>query len=85
MDADEYRTHLLLCYRAIHVLAQIPLQELLDNQNRADAIGPFIDPTLWIRNRDKLNEDRAIVEACLAAVNKIPKDALNQMRQHAHT
>ena len=47
MDNEEY----LLCQTQVITFAQlilnIPLEEFLEKADRAETLGPIIDPTLW--------------------------------------
>ncbi len=58
-----WRLNLLQGYTVAKLAAIIPTGEMLTAIERADAFGPFIDPTSWSRNRDRMNEDRAMLEA----------------------
>lgn len=65
LSTAEYRaavTGVVVCAR---VLNQFDIPKLLEAIERADSFGCFFDPTLWINNRGKMNEDREVLEAAL--------------------
>ena len=79
-DAEEYRHALMQCYLAVSFIVGLPLDDLHDAQAHAEAVGPFMDPTLWIQKVDKLNEDRVIVDALRKVVAALPAHVVAQMR-----
>lgn len=61
----EYRASVVQILMAARLLVQVNIPKLLESIEYADAFGCFTDPTLWIKNRGKMNEDREIIEAAL--------------------
>jgi hypothetical protein len=65
MTASDYRAAVTGCVLVSRILQQYDLPALLEAIEKADAFGCFIDPALWMNNRDKMNEDREILRAAL--------------------
>lgn len=51
------------------LLAALPLGKLVNTLNRMDSVGPIIDPTLWRKNMQNIDDSRRIAEAALTYVN----------------
>jgi len=65
MMPEEYTMHMgLLCSQA-RIISQLPLEEMLRIIDKADAVGPVIDPTAYRSGMDGLREQRKLVEASL--------------------
>lgn len=79
--ADEYRSHLFVLVAAADAIRDIPIPELLDDIARAEAIGPLLDPALWIKKGDKMREDAELLRAALPLHEFAQK--LTAMRQEA--
>ncbi|MEX2599303.1 MAG: hypothetical protein WD533_06570 [Dehalococcoidia bacterium] len=65
MTPEEYKAHLSLVWMAAQAVEDLPLTAMLESMERADRVGPILDPSLWIRNHGVMDEDRRIVEAAL--------------------
>jgi hypothetical protein len=65
MSSAEYRAAVVGCAFIAKMLTQYDLQAIIEAINHSDAFGCFIDPTLWINNRDKMQEDKQIIEAAM--------------------
>jgi len=65
MKKDEYRAALLIVYTQAMVLAAYDLDEMIAAIDRAETLGPIVDPTLWKDKRQSMAEDRAVLEAAL--------------------
>ena len=65
MTPEEYKSQLLLVASAAKTLIFIDVRDLLDKINRADTMGPIMDPTLWMKNHGKMDEDKEMLEAAL--------------------
>ena len=67
MTADEYRAaaiQIATIARLAHQLAEnIDLDGFIAMSDRADALGPVLDPTLWMRGRDRNDATRALAHA----------------------
>jgi hypothetical protein len=64
-DKDEYRAAVTASAIAASLLSQHDIPALLAAIARADAAGPFIDPTLWREKHQAMTEDKRILEAAL--------------------
>jgi len=62
---QEYQAVVLACHTAARMLAQYDLGELLRDIDRAEGLGPILDPTLYREKRQAMQEDKEIVEAAL--------------------
>jgi hypothetical protein len=47
------------------MITMLPLEDWLAAIDKADALAPFVDPTLWMRGHDKMAEIRKIIEAAM--------------------
>lgn len=63
MTPDEYRQHLLTIVLAARALVDVPVDEMLRAIDRADSLGPILDPTLWITRNKAMQEDAALLRA----------------------
>lgn len=61
-----YQDALFTCVICAKMLAEHDLAELIAAIGTADAIAPLIDPTLWLRKRDAMNEDLEVFRAAQA-------------------
>lgn len=65
MDASEYRDAQAQCAFIASMALGLPdLDEMLRQIDVADATGPIIDPTLWMRGHARLRHVRELVVAC---------------------
>ena len=64
-DVETYRAAVIAAKLAAELLAQHPIAELLRAIDRADAIGPILDPTLYRGKQVAMHEDKCILEAAL--------------------
>lgn len=65
MTKEEYQASVAACYTCAAMLAQFDLREVLQRIETADVVGPILDPTLWMQNSDKMQEDKTAVKAAL--------------------
>lgn len=63
IEPEEYRIHLGVIFQQVATSRFVKAQAVLDAMNRADTIGPVLDPTLWINAHTALDVQREIVEA----------------------
>lgn len=74
MNKDEYKrqqqTILLFTRMMVAQKALIDFQDMIDAMNKADAVGPILDPTLWMRGADNMNDIRTITVAFRDFVTK---------------
>jgi len=64
-DVDDYRAAIHAAVIAANMLARHDIPQLLAAIEHADTVGPFLDPTLWMKNHKAMDEDRAVLEAAL--------------------
>ena len=62
---EDYQNAIGACVTAARIITLYDLPDLLASIATADALGPVLDPTLWIQNNRKMEEDRKIIEAAL--------------------
>lgn len=65
LTKDDYQAAVIACHVAARMLAQHPVEKLLEAIERADSVGPLLDPTLWMKKRGAMNEDREMLKAAL--------------------
>ncbi len=63
--STDHQTAVMSVISAMRILRMVDLPKVLDNIERASAIGPLIDPTLYLRNGDKMHEDKDLLKAAL--------------------
>jgi len=65
MDRHEYANAVNSLQIAAGIIAQLDLPKVLEAISLADAAGPILDPTLYMKGHAKLAEVRRLVEAAL--------------------
>lgn len=65
MTIQQYRDHVAMCYYILGVLRGLPMQELADAITRAESVGPLLDPTLYRKQAQAMEEDARVVRALL--------------------
>ena len=65
MTKEEYQHAVLSCVLAAKMLVVYDIPKLIEAIDRADAVGPILDPTLWREKHRAMDEDRQIIEAAL--------------------
>lgn len=73
MDGPEIKGHLMLAGHIARASLSIPADELLAAFSHNDAIGPFINPTAWMDNRDNAKKNERLIRA-LAAFQKVVRE-----------
>jgi NADH pyrophosphatase NudC (nudix superfamily) len=65
-----YQNFLRTCAMCAQLLAtqEQDIPDLLRSIDRADAIAPLMDPTLWMKKRDAMLMDKELLEAALPLV-----------------
>lgn len=76
LDEEEYRTALPMLWTAAQAISTLPLDKMLDAINHAESIGSLLDPTAYIRNADKMHQDKMIIEAAIPLC-----EAIRSMRE----
>jgi hypothetical protein len=61
-DKAEYQAAVLACHMAAKLLAVHDLPKILDAIARADAVGCFVDPTLYRERAPAMREDKQVIE-----------------------
>lgn len=64
-DVAGWRAALATVCCANTLLRQFDIPGMLASIERADSVGPILDPTLWRENQEAMNEDRELLEAAL--------------------
>lgn len=65
----EYRDAVSACVMCAQILLMHDIRGMLDAIDKADAVGPLLDPTLWIKKNQAMAEDRKILLAALPLRN----------------
>lgn len=71
---EEYISARLACEMVKDLLKQHNFSELLSAIDRADTLGPMLDPTLWRDKRQVMMEDRKVFEVAKRFVEAWPED-----------
>jgi hypothetical protein len=61
IDAEEYSEAQAVVLNIARLVFPLPLAEMLDAIDRAVSVGPFVDPTLWIKGHRQLDRVKALV------------------------
>lgn len=69
-----YRHARLACELVRNLLQQHDFSQLLRDIESADAIGPMVDPSLWMKKGKAMDEDREVFRAALRFLGAWPKE-----------
>ncbi len=65
MDKTEYLIQLKSIFNAAKLIRPLKIQDVLDEMNHAETIGPILDPTLYLKSAKGLEWQKRTVEAAL--------------------
>ncbi len=65
MTSDEYRHALYAVFVAGGLLEVQDIEGMIAAIDKADTLGPVLDPTLWMKNNKKMQADREMLVAAL--------------------
>jgi len=65
VEHEEYTQTMLQLWMLASLIGEMPLAEVWNMQERAETIGPLVDPTLYRLKGQALSEDKALVRAAL--------------------
>ncbi len=82
-DIEEYRAAVQACVMAAQILSMHDIPGMLNAIERAHALGPVVDPTLWKQKCQAMEEDREMLEAALPLVRIAKKLAAAREQAHA--
>lgn len=68
LDEERYHSAVTACALAARLLASHDLPGLLDAIDRAETLGPIVDPTLYAQRGQAMREDAALIRAALPLV-----------------
>lgn len=63
MDPALYKASLQVLVSQAHVLLEIDTPAMLEAIDRADTLGPILNPTLWMLGHNSLDQVRTVVQA----------------------
>lgn len=63
--AEDYRSAVVMAATAAKLLAGLDVPGLLEDIERAEAVGPIVDPTLYRDKAKAMGEDRELLCAAL--------------------
>ena len=61
----EYQSTLKLCAIAGASLLQFDIPKMLENIDRANSVGPILNPTLWMQKHEAMEQDAELLRAAL--------------------
>lgn len=61
----EYQMCVQRCHIACIALAELDIEKMLTAIDRAETIGPIVDPTLWRNKSEKMAEDKHLLMTAL--------------------
>ena len=62
MNKEQYAQTQHTILTLAEIVRDLPLSEFLQAIRRADAIGPIVDPSLWIKGQEKMHEIERMAE-----------------------
>ena len=62
----EYEAELHKAWLIAHMVDSMSLKTMLHAMPRSEGLAPFLDPTLWMQNREKFLHDKRMIEALSA-------------------
>lgn len=62
-SSEEYQAAVHAAALAVRLLAMHDIPKLLGAIERADATGPFFNPSLWMSKREAMMQDRELLRA----------------------
>lgn len=65
MSVEEYQSAVVAAKFCANLLAGHDINKLLDAIERADAVGPVLDPTLYRDKQKAMHEDKELLQAAL--------------------
>jgi len=65
MTPEEWKGNLVLIASQARIISMVDIPKMLEQIDRAEAIGPLLDPTLYRANAGKMDEDKELLEAAL--------------------
>ena len=83
-NIERYQAAVRACAEAVRIVCQHDIQGLLDAIERAEAVGPFVDPTLYREKAGAMEQDRELFRAALQLVtyrDKVIQYAIDQARK----
>lgn len=82
-DIEEYRSAVQACVMAARMLSMHDIPGMLTAIERAHALGPVVDPTLWKQKCQAMEEDKEMLEAALPLLRIAKKLAAARERVQA--
>lgn len=65
MTPEEYRDQLILIANAARIISMVDVPDFLNRIERAHALGAVLDPTLYRKNVEAMDQDKELLEAAL--------------------
>ncbi len=69
MDAEQYQAELIRAYALVRILLDMPLADMLQAADHAEAIGPFVAPALFREQAGNLSRDIRVLRLLYEAQN----------------
>jgi hypothetical protein len=73
VDEAQYQAGLVMAHAIAATIRELPLAELLREVEHAEAMGPFLDPTAWMRKGKQFREDAAVLRALHGAQRSLER------------
>ena len=61
----EYQNTVMTCAMAARIMLALDIPKILEDIEKAEALGPMLDPTLYREKGQAMSEDKRILEAAL--------------------
>lgn len=75
---NEYEAMFGMIVNSARILDFVPMQKMLDTVNRADSIGPILDPTAYMKGMKNLPPQRRVLEAAIAFHKAVKEAAIEK-------
>jgi hypothetical protein len=80
MDKEEYLETQQKVVLFANMVKDLPLKEFIELADRADAIGPIMDPTLWRNGHENLD----IIRRLAGKLRSFQVEAVNVLEESKH-
>lgn len=81
MKQDEYSACMGAAEGVARMLLLLPLGDMLEAINRAETLGPILDPTLYLRGARGLEQQKQVIRALYTAQCEIKEAAIEAARK----
>lgn len=81
MDEEDFHATMGLVLNSARMLRILDLEGFVSACNRADSVGPIVDPTLWMKGHGDLDRCRRIAAAAKNFVTVVEEAAAEEVAE----